>query len=592
MNYNTFTQKVDALMEQMTKEELIDCFHNVARKTPENNRVNFLAMIQDYSNKGEKTDSNKRYNLKNLMNDNEVKEKLAKIKETFRKLEEEELCLSVHGYEDYSSGYWSDNWIYEYEDHEGIGNFLDDTTIFARDCINDFRYKEAVEIFDLIMNCVVWAVDEDGGDNFELELEELINENIFNVNLQALALDVLYSNYQMKNGEQRLNDFYQFFSYGYFRDISIEDIFSRGREELKDVEKFGEDWITFLMEKEGDIASRLLKEAVSYHRGIDGLVENARTAYKKHPSMYLEVLLEFEKNHEYQRMQEVGIEALDKIDRNLKIRAEIALKTAQASQCIQDMQTMSKCWFEAFHSDATVANYLRLYVDSSVTKKYAGLAEKRIETLNTSKECYYENLKSNLDKNVISEHTKKEFEFFLGNFDKIKSYCEGIKGALGWSGSFIGDGLDLMLLYLLSSESLGKACKSISQRTSSGLGFSKPNNLIFFRENWIFENDIVESKNKDIFWNVFNKWKQNYPMSIEEINENLNWIEPIINKRVEAIVGGQYRRRYGDVALLIAAFGEVREANGVIMAKQSIIEKYKKKFPRHSSFHGALREYI
>jgi hypothetical protein len=60
---------------------------------------------------------------------------------------------------------------------------------------------------------------------------------------------------------------------------------------------------------------------------------------------------------------------------------EIAIKTAQASKHIQDIQTMEKCWFETFYSDSTVVNYLRLYVDDDVVEKYEKLAEKRIKSL-------------------------------------------------------------------------------------------------------------------------------------------------------------------------------------------------------------------
>ncbi len=54
-----------------------------------------------------------------------------------------------------------------------------------------------------------------------------------------------------------------------------------------------------------------------------GLVEMARQGYKEHPFVYLAALLEYEKNHDYKKMKEIGKEALDKLEGDLKIRGEI-----------------------------------------------------------------------------------------------------------------------------------------------------------------------------------------------------------------------------------------------------------------------------
>ena len=55
----------------------------------------------------------------------------------------------------------------------------------------------------------------------------------------------------------------------------MEEIFHVGREALKDQKQFWEDWIVLLKNKHGDIAGRLLKDAVLYSQGIDGLVHIA-----------------------------------------------------------------------------------------------------------------------------------------------------------------------------------------------------------------------------------------------------------------------------------------------------------------------------
>ena len=65
---------------------------------------------------------------------------------------------------------------------------------------------------------------------------------------------------------------------------------------------------------------------------------------------------------------------------------------------------------------------------------------------------------------------------------------------------------------------------------------------------------------------------------------------PLIDKRVVAIVSGQHRSHYESVAALAAGLGEVKESMGIKGAKEEIMQSYRKQFPRHSSFHAALRQ--
>ena len=51
------------------------------------------------------------------------------------------------------------------------------------------------------------------------------------------------------------------------------------------------------------------------------------------------------------------------------------------------------------------------------------------------------------------------------------------------------------------------------------------------------------------------------------MNSYVKWLESVIDKRIDGIVGGKYRDKYNDVALLAGALGEVKESLGVKMAK-------------------------
>lgn len=166
------------------------------------------------------------------------------------------------------------------------------------------------------------------------------------------------------------------------------------------------------------------------------------------------------------------------------------------------------------------------------------------------------------------------------------------KSPLGWSGSFIGYGVDLLLLYLYADDNLGKAGKKIAAQVSNRMGFNESKNLVFMKENSAFETEVSAKKGEEIFWHVFCLWKVNYAMTADDIQPYVEWLESVIDKRIDGIVGGKHRNKYNDVALLAAALGEVKESLGVKRAKHVIINRYLERYPRHSAFRGELKEYL
>lgn len=590
MNQKEFIQRSDEILNSMSTDKLRRCLHNISRKTPETKRESFLQTLEDCCGQDDQKDSEAKVRYKKLMPDERVQERLSDIKSKFIEIENADLCISAQGYEDYSNGYWADNWIWEYEDNEGIGSIIEDAVIFAHDCMNDCRYKEAVEIFNLVMETQISFDAESVGGASEFSLEEMVDEKLAGINLKVLALDVLYSNYQLQIPDQRASVLYSYFTYPYFKDIRVEDIFSVGREELTGTNDFFESWIDFLLQQSGEIAARLLKEGILYYKGTEGLLEMARKGYKEHPSVYLAVLLEYEKNHDYEKMKDVGEEALDNIDSDLKIRGEIALKAAQASCCIGDEEFMRKCLYEAFYSNSTVPNYLRLFPGAEAILEYKESAQKKIGRLNVSGR-YNNHTISETDLNNILEFEYKYLCFFSGHFDKIKNWCMEQKSPLGWSGNFIGYGVDLMLLYLYADLNLRNAGKKIAARISNEMGFNEKKNLVLMQVNSVFETEVGAQKADEVFWNIFSLWKTHYVIPLDKMMSYVEWLESVIDTRIDGIVGGKFRNKYNDAALLAAALGEVKESLGAKMAKGAVISKYVQRYPRHIAFRGALTEY-
>ncbi len=72
----------------------------------------------------------------------------------------------------------------------------------------------------------------------------------------------------------------------------------------------------------------------------------------------------------------------------------------------------------------------------------------------------------------------------------------------------------------------------------------------------------------------------------------LAWAEKVVYSRADAIVSGQHRNQYGEVAALLALIGEIKEDMGEQGEKTRIFMEYKSKFPRHSSFQREMKDYF
>ena len=101
-------------------------------------------------------------------------------------------------------------------------------------------------------------VSTDYEDGEFVNLDTLVENSIIVTDMKQLALQTLYANYQV------------------------------------------------LKKKQGDIAGRLLKDAVLYSQGIDGLVHIADESAAVHPSLYLAAMNEYDKAQDYEKIEKTG----------------------------------------------------------------------------------------------------------------------------------------------------------------------------------------------------------------------------------------------------------------------------------------------
>lgn len=513
-----------------------------------------------------------------------IEERMTQIESWMAQIDEGELCLNTEEYEDYSSGYWEAEWHTDYYDNQGIGDILLFIIQFAKDCVDDRKYQEANQIYNWLWEMRVYTDSEYEDETVDFEM--LVEEGLVHADLKQVALLTLYADYQVGKPEERAESIYLYFSMQAFRELHMEEMFHAGRENLTEKERFWKDWISLLKMKSGDVEGRLLQEAILYSEGIDDLVKAADEIYRVHPSLYLAAMEVYEKNHDYARIEKIGQQAVDKIDSSLKIRSEIALKAANAASCLNHTdKVMMFCW-EAFRSDSTNKNFLRLFGTKEMAEQYGIRGKEVLCGTKAIPECDLGNRE--LQKNVVGDYEYLRLSFYAGDFEKVKLACKNPKGSLGWSTCFILSGINLFLLYLYENPLPSMVMESVAKQ----VGYPDGKDMDHVMD---FESKIIQESRSgkiSVFWNYFQRWKPYFPMDQKERKIYLAWAEKIVYSRADAIVSGQHRRQYGQVALLLAAVAEVKESTGVRGVKMEIYAEYKKKYPRHSSFQAEMKYYF
>lgn len=571
-------------LKKLTKENLLQIIldmNTFLSKEQQRQMENLIAQYTSGSVKAQTKEKTVR------MSQEFVDEKMRQLKIWMNQIDEGELTLDVEEYEDYSEDYWDRDWVTEYYDNQGIGDKLLYAIQLAKDCVDDCRYQEANFIYEWLWAMEVCAESEYSEECDPADLQDLTEHDIIRTDLRQLALLTLYAAYQALDADRRAEDLYLYFSHRAFQDLHLEDMLQVGREELAETARFWEDWITLLKNEEGDVEARLLQEAVLYQGGVERLGAVAEEVCNLHPSLYLSAMEAYHKRHEYEQIEKIAETALIKINKRLKIRGDIALKAAYAASCLShDEQMMRFCW-ECFCSDSTVRNYLRLFGTKEMAQQY-GMRGKEVLFSGLKGEERYQIRNKELCQNQIGKWNYYELCFYTGDFGTAKQASKNPSGSLGWSSSFIDRGIRLFLLYLYENPQPSKAASSVAQQ----VGFvDDPLSYASMH----FESAVAEesrARKVSIFWNYFQRWKQYFPMEQNERKKYLAWAEKIVYSRADAIVSGQHRSHYHEVAVLLALTAENKEAMGVQGARQEIFAQYRKKFPRHSSFQGEMKSYF
>ena len=243
MNYKEYMKSVEERLSIMTEEEITKRIYSKARIAKEHERSKILNSL----------DEKQEFNPIIYEKD--------KIEKWCEKVEEGDIYFECSGYEEYSESYWDSDYVYDYYAPFGIIDELDKAFQVAEDLLLQKEYKESQMLNNRLLNLAFFVSDRDNEDWNKLEFGEVLDKILTTFNYKRIVLNLMYATYQATKGKERTESLYRYLTWDMCKNTKIEEIFSIGPEELKRIDYFMEEWISFLTDMDGDRAGELLLEA-------------------------------------------------------------------------------------------------------------------------------------------------------------------------------------------------------------------------------------------------------------------------------------------------------------------------------------------
>ena len=539
MDSKEFYKKIDEHINKIKQDELVDFVNNLVRKIPEDKFKEVLCMMSPDDE---------------CVSSDKIEDMTKYYKEKFNEIEECKLYFNIVEDDDYYDEYWD-----EYFDEYGIGKIIDNAIKYAENLVNFKKYSEAKELFDIILYTHYFVYGEYIEYEKELSLSDLSLNELINSNVNIVCLNAIYVTYQISNN--RVEDIYNYFRTNEnFKDISIENAFKLGTEKLTDIDNFYTNWIDLLSKTKGIVECRLLKEALNY-TNYSGYEKYINQIKENQPEFYIDLFDHLKKENKIQELVKIGNNALKTMDDNLKVGSKIALYLASL-----DKQNIEYYLCEAFKFDSNVLNLLRIINN--------GYYKKNKDKINNMINDNYQKIGE--EYNSYSKQKYSILQFFTGDFDFFYNECTRHNELLGWSYSFIKIAVYMWIL-LLNDNSNSRSYKKMSSD--------------FFSYSYIEYSRSDKSFLEGTINEIWKNWKSNF--KIDEVTKTkvINWLLDLVEKRVGAVLGGNYRKSYDQVALTVVGFGELLSSQK-LGDKDEYIKQYLDKYPRHSAFRNELNNII
>ncbi len=470
MNLTNFLKQTDALMAQYSTEQLIAFIHEIGRVFPEHRREEFLEMLKSVGNKTRKAIN------KNGSIDIDFDETYSRIRDNLKRIDSQEVTITGILNEEYDDWYDDSDEEFYYEDNSGISDMLAEACDFVHICMDRERYKEGFEVGNQMLAMEILCDNEYGDE--ELSLGDLVCHELLNCDLKQVVLDTVYCAYHAVPPAERQETLYGVIVNAKMDEITLEAIMQHGDEELPALEEFLPLWITYLCGKTGHDADRLISEAVGLLNDVSLEVRYAEKYAAVHPGLYLNIL-ENEKCVSANDMVTVGIRAMRTIPGKYMIRSRAALKTAEYVIAADgERSILEKCYFAAYESDTSALNYLRVLLNSGENEKKREELQKILMKSSVHKSggsfSMYERSYSfsEREENRPDSNMVLLLRFLDGQFGEVLDEGLNKSEALGWTGTFMKQGMALYLLYLYEGQWNGKGIAAMEEIAKSAIRFS------------------------------------------------------------------------------------------------------------------------
>ena len=468
MNLSMFLKSVDVLSDTMENEQLIALIHDIARVLPEGSRDDFLDRMRKCKGFA---DHEKEY-------DKAEQRKYDELKDRLEKIESWEMSLSGELNEEY------DDWYNTYEDEfmffdpDGIGKIIESACQYLHEAIDKQIFDKGNEIGEILIGLKIMV----GGQYQDyasepLELEELERYGLASIDYKKMVVESLYLSYCANELEERADALYRMIQNAKAKDISLEKVMQCG-EELPELQEFLPRWIEYLGKQSTNIAQVLLNEALNLTNNPDDLLKSARAYYEQHPGRYKKYICENQNQLKCNELIAIGREALEKINQKYLVRSEIALQLADIILSDNGRVTddVERYWLEAFRSDSRVVNYLRMMMECSDFLVWKEKLQKINHShLKQSRGIYYYGYTSSTDlkENIPDFNQVYLIEMLNGEYQSVREQGMNCINALGWSATFMKNGLAAFLVLFYNGEIVTEGIKAMLTKIVSSVSFSE-----------------------------------------------------------------------------------------------------------------------
>lgn len=438
--------------------------------------------------------------------------------------------------------------------------------------------------------------DNEYGDE-EFSLRGMVRNGLLHCDLIRVILDIAYLAYQSAPPAKRPEAFYEVFVNAKEDTATLEAVMQHGDEELPGFAEFLPSWITYLGDKTGDGADLLIWEAVDLLNDVALEVQYAEKYADIHPGLYL-CILGKGKHLPADDMVSIGIKAMKAIPKKYITRSLAALETAEYVLVADgELSLLEECYFAACESDTSAQNYLRALLNGYGNGKKREELQRLLESFPVYKSRGYGYMLDDSDfppygRGVCFERAENKpgnnmtlaLRFLDGQFAEVLDKGLNQSEALGWTGTFMKQGIALFLLRLYEGKWNGKGMAAMAELAKSAMKFSAEE----YRKGTCGLEGIEEN---DLFCQLFLQWKSIVPMPSDIRERAIKRITALLEKRTTGIMDASRRNYYGECAAYIAALGEVQESMGEPGARQKLLTSYKDAYPRRSAFREEMRKY-